>query len=289
MNGSFTIGLRSDNRPLQLPMSLGFHQLVGGDTGSGKSSLLQAQLYALAGSRLVAFCGIDPKWVELAQWEPRFTVSAYDMGSVDRLASNLVGLVEHRKAYLTRVGRRLWVPEIDGPMVVVFVDEMAELGGMDAATLISALNDGDARARKEAVQGAKTAMQFRIAMFSSIARMARFVGVFLVCATQYPTAEVIDQQIRTQLTVKFMLRVSRPEQIRVILGGGETAAVSVGSIPKTEPGGFWMVDLPGDPSPVRGRAAWITDQLISQRVAATQHLRVAPEVLFPWIATEAAA
>lgn len=289
MDGSFTIGLRSDNRPLVLPWQLGFHQLVGGDTGSGKSSLLQSQLYALSASRLVALCGIDPKWVELAGWESRFTVSAYDMAQVDELAANLVALVEHRKHYLASVGRRLWVPERDGPFVVVVVDEMAELGGLDARTLIRALEDADDRARKNAVQDAKTAMQFRIAMFSSIARMARFVGVFLICATQYPTAEVIDQQIRTQLTVKFMLRVSRPEQIRVILGGAETAAVTVGSIPKTEPGGLWMVDLPGEPSPVRARAAWIDDELLANRVAATQHLRVPAEVLFPWTASEAAA
>jgi len=200
----FSIGQRSDNRPCLLPSPVGFHQLVAGDTGSGKSSLLQSQLYALAGSRLVAFCGVDPKWVELSPWASRFTTIAFDMASTDELAAKLVGLVEHRKRHLTAVGRRNWVPELDGPVVMVFVDEMAELGGIDSRALMAALLSKDGQDRKKVVQDAKTAMQFRIAMFSSIARMARYVGVFLVCATQYPTAEVIDQQVRTQLTVKFI-------------------------------------------------------------------------------------
>ncbi len=286
---ALTIGLRSDNRPLVLPWPLSFHMLLAGDTGSGKSGLLQSMIYALSASRYVAFVGIDPKWVELAPCAPRFTCTALSMDEIDRLLVNLVRLVEYRKHYLMTTGRRLWVPEVDGPVVVVPVDEMAELGGIDAATLIAALDDDNGRARSNAVRDAKTAMQFRIAMLASIARTARFVGVFLIGATQYPTAEVIDQQIRTQLTVKFMLRVSRSEQIRVVLGGSETPAVTVGSIPKTEKGGFWMADLPGETGPVRGRAAYIDDDTLVARVEATKHLRVVPEVLFPWTASGNAA
>ena len=256
MTTGYRIGLRANNRPLVLPWPLAFHLLIAGETGSGKSSLLQSIIYALSGRRDVAFCGIDPKFVEFQPWVPRFSVLALEMSEIDVLIGNLVKAVDYRKRILAAQGLRTW-DTVHGPVIVVPVDEMAELGGIDAATLASAITDPDGKARSNAIRDGKNAMQFRIALLASLARQARFVGIWLICATQYPSAEVIDQQIRTQLTVKAMLRVSRDEQIRVILGGSETPAVTVGSIPKNERGGLWVTDLPGEAQPVRARASLV--------------------------------
>ena len=287
MTGHLTIGMRANGQPLRLPYPLTFHQMAAGETGSGKSSLLQAMLYALARFAAVAVCAIDPKFVEFGPWRDRLSVLALEMDDIDRLIADLLRLIDHRKRILAANGLRNWSTDY-GPYVVVFVDEMAELGGMDAMRLLAALEADDDRARSNAVRDAKTAMQFRIAMLASIARRARFVGVVLICATQYPSVEVIDQQVRTQLGVTSMLRVSRSEQIRVILGGSETPAVTVDSIPKSERGGLWMVGLPDEPQPIRARAAFVTDTHIADRVEATRHLRIPREVLFPFTATDTA-
>lgn len=286
MTAEFTVGLRSNNKPLCLPYPMEFHQLIAGETGSGKSSLLQAQVYALSGRAEMAFVAIDPKCVEFGPWVDRLSVFAQEMHEIDQAIGNVLQLVGYRKRILAQHGLRTWTPAL-GPPLAVFVDEMAELGGMDANHLLDALTNGSERDRSSAVRDARTSMQFRVAMLASIARQARFVGVTLVCATQYPSAEVIDQQVRTQLGVVSMLRVSRDEQIRVILGGSETPAVTVNSIPKSERGGLWMVGLPGEPQPIRARAAFVTDTHIAERVEATRHLRIPPEVLFPWTAETA--
>ena len=93
-----------------------------------------------------------------------------------------------------------------------------------------------------------------------------------MAATQYPSAEVIDQQIRTQLTIRIMLRVASGEQVNVILGQGYGSTISPTSIGPGERGGLWIVGTPDAPRPVRARAHWVTDTDVAARVAATRHL-----------------
>ena len=94
----------------------------------------------------------------------------------------------------------------------------------------------------------------------------------IVGATQYPSAEVIDQQIRTQLTIKIMLRVASGEQVAVCLGQGYASSISPKSIGVSQRGGLWIVGLPDNAEPVRARAHWVSDADVAARVAATRHL-----------------
>ncbi|MFV0522980.1 MAG: FtsK/SpoIIIE domain-containing protein [Acidimicrobiales bacterium] len=271
------IGRRYDATPLALPWPRCPHVLIGGETGAGKSGVINMTLGALADQPDVALCGVDLKLVELSPWRPRLTTLATTPGDADRLLVDLRNLIQYRASLLEQLGLRAWNPAL-GPWVVVVVDELAELQALDAATLVAAVDKPDDA--QKALRTGKTGQQIRTALLGSLARLSRFCGVTIVAATQYPSAEVIDQQIRTQMTIRIMLRVNSGEQVNVVLGQGYATTVAPNSIPVTERGGCWIVGLPESPGPVRGRAHWASDDDITTRATSTAHLTPHPAVVF---------
>jgi S-DNA-T family DNA segregation ATPase FtsK/SpoIIIE len=263
------IGRRYDNKPLLLPWPYCPHVSIGGETGSGKSGLLNALTGALAALVGVAVCGIDLKLVELWPWRDRLTVLATTPAEADRLLVDLRNLIACRARFLKANGHRRWEQRF-GPWVWVLVDELAELQALDADTLAQAVTDPTTA--QSVLRSSRNGQQVRTALLASLARLARFCGVTIVGATQYPSAEVLDQQIRTQLTVKVMLRVASGEQVNVCLGQGYGSTVSPTSIGPAERGGLWIVGTPDAPRPLRARAHWVTDHDVTARVAATRHL-----------------
>ena len=273
---SVPIGRRFDNKPLMLPWAPCPHVLIGGQTGAGKSGVTNAIIAAVAGRDDTAICGIDLKLVEQWPWRRRLTTCATTTAEADRLMADLRALIQHRAKLLQAIGRRMWSSEF-GPWVLVVVDELAELSGSDPDILIEAARTGDT---KDVIRNGRNAAQIRIALLGSLARLARFCGTTIVTATQYPSYEVIDQQIRTQLTIRIMLRVASGEQVDVCLGRGYASRIGVRSIPADQPGGFWVVGLPSDPEPVRGRAHFLTDDFIAAHAARTAHLAWPHDAVF---------
>ncbi len=263
------IGRRFDNLPLLWPWPGAQHTQIGGETGSGKSGLCNSIIGGVAGDKNAAIVGIDLKLVELSPWSGRLTALATTPSEADELLVDLRSLIRSRAEFLQSAGHRKWQSSF-GPWVLVVIDELAELQAIDADRLASVVASGSGG--QQAIREAKNGQQVRTALLGSIARLARFCGVTIVGATQYPSAEVIDQQIRTQLTIKIMLRVASGEQVAVCLGQGYASAVSPTSIGPAERGGLWIVGLPDSGKPIRGRAHWVSDSAVASRVAATRHL-----------------
>ena len=278
------IGRRFDNKPLELPWPNCPHIQIGGETGAGKSGLCNSIIGAVAADPDAAICGIDLKLVELTPWAPRLTALATTPAEADQLLLALRDLIRERARFLQANGLRRWSAE-HGPWVLFLVDELAELQAIDADMLATAIETGEGG--PAALREAKNNQQIRTALLGSIARLARFAGVTIVGSTQYPSAEVLDQQIRTQLTIKVMLRVASGEQVNVCLGQGYGSAVSPRSIGPDERGGLWVVGLPGCGKPLRGRAHWVDDAQVAARVAQTAHLTPAYADVFGSIQAEA--
>ena len=265
------------------------HTLIAGLTGTGKSVFLAAWIAALAALSNVALLGIDLKLVELWPWRSRMTRVATTAREADRLFGDLRLLLIRRGRLLQSLGLRKWRPEL-GPYVVLFIDELAELVAVDTELLAQLLAEGmpdDPDMVKKASELMNQVLQYgqrsqkaRTLVLASLARTARFCGVVLVGATQYPSADVIDQQIRTQLGMRVMLRVASGEQVGVCLGQGYSSLIQPTSIGPDEPGGMWVVALPGDPLPVRARSLLVTDDAICYRADQTAALQVPDEVLF---------
>ena len=263
-----TVGRRFDNRPLTLPWAPCPHTLIAGLTGGGKSGVTNAITGAVAGRADTAIVGIDLKLVEQWPWRSRMTTCATTTAEADGLLADLRALIQQRATLLQSVGRRMWSADL-GPWMLLVVDELAELTGFDPDDLIQAVASGDT---KDVIRNGRNAAQIRIALLGSLARMSRFCGITIVAATQYPSHEVLDQQIRTQLTLRIMLRVASGEQIDVCLGRGYGKRIDVRSIPPGEPGGLWMVGHPNHPEPVRARAYCLADDWIAAHATATAHL-----------------
>ena len=271
------IGRRFDARPLVVPWPHCPHILIGGETGSGKSGVCNALIGAWAGLPNVVLLGVDLKLVELSPWRDRLTVLATTPGEADWLFVQLRELIRVRSRWLEDNGYRKWRDEF-GPWVVLVVDELAELQALDVDVLVQAVNDPDTS--NTILRSGRNGQQIRTALLGSLARVARFCGVTIVGATQYPSAEVLDQQIRTQLTIRVMLRVASGEQVNVVLGQGHANKISANSIGPAERGGLWIVGTPDAPKPVRGRAHWVSDEDVANRVATTAHLTLPPDVVF---------
>lgn len=187
--------------------------------------------------------------------------------------ANLRSLIQYRAELLQSLGLRMWSTDL-GPWVLVVIDELA---GFDPDALIEAVASGDTR---NVIRDGRNAAQIRLALLGSLARLARFCGITIVAVTQYPSHEVVDQQIRTQLTIRIMLRVASGEQIDVCLGRGYGRRIGVRSIPASQPGGLWMVGHPDHPEPLRGRAHYLNDDYIAAHTAATAHLAWPHEAVF---------
>jgi S-DNA-T family DNA segregation ATPase FtsK/SpoIIIE len=206
------LGLDVAGEPVWCDMAAAPHLLVAGQTGSGKSSFVNAMLCSLLtrfGPDELGLVLIDPKQVELARYEllPHLLAPVGD--TVDTALARLRGtveLMERRYKVAAQFGARSLVElnvklEADGyrryPHVVVVIDELADL----------MLN---ARTQTEA-------------LIVRLAQKARAVGIHLVLATQSPRVSIISGLISVNIPTRIALKVAKQVDSRVILdqGGAE--------------------------------------------------------------------
>ena len=264
------LGRRFDGRPCVVPWPGLVHLLLAGVTGSGKSGWSAALIGGLAGDPGTTIVGIDLKGgVELGPWDPRLTSLATSPADATRLLARVYDLVEHRATILRGVGRRDWTPA-DGPAVLLVVDELAELAALDNHVIAEALRN-PGREATQAIKQAKEEVGLRLGLLASITRLARFVSVTVLCATQYPLAQVVPSELRSNLTGRIAGRVTGREQVEVALGHGLADVVAPEAISPSEPGVAYVLGVPGYDLPVRCRADRVTDQAIRSRAAATAH------------------
>ena len=243
--GVLTLGRRSDGRPVSVPWPAGMGRwLISGMTGSGKSGWVNALVGELAGQDDAALFGIDLKGgLELAPWLSRLTGLAITPVAATHLLGEVRELIDARAARLSSTGARSWSTDL-GPIVVVIVDELAELGSIDTDSLVAALSgEGDAN---KIMRGAKVELDARVALLSSIARLGRALGVFVVASTQYPLWSVVPVELRAQLDYRVACRLLGSEQVRVALGDGVAEYADVEAITVDQPGcgvGVWAAGV----------------------------------------------
>jgi S-DNA-T family DNA segregation ATPase FtsK/SpoIIIE len=237
------VGVLEDGSPWTVPLA-GSHLLVGGSTGAGKGSVIWSLIRAAApcvhDGTVQLWC-VDPKGgMELSAGEAMFTRFAYDdPAEMADLFDAAADLLRTRAARLRGVTRKHTPSRIE-PLVVVVVDEMA--------FLTAYLPDRDLRRRIGQ-------------SLSVLLSQGRAVGVVVVAALQDPRKEVLP--FRDLFPVRVALRLTEPEQSRIMLGpGAHERGAECERIPVSLPGVGYVV-LDGLPNPVRVRAAWVTDDDIA--------------------------
>lgn len=244
------VGRREDGQPFTLPVIYS-HLLIGGETGSGKGSVLWSLLVGLAPAiqtKLVRVWALDPKGgMELGMGAPLFEHFAYGQArpgaawqeDMAQLLESAVHGMQARAARLRAEGIRKHAPTPDDPLHVVLVDELA--------ALTAYVTDHALRRRLEAA-------------LSLLLSQGRAVGVVVIGATQDVRKETLA--MRDLFPTRVALRAAEPTQADMVLGAGARARGALTDrIPDATPGvGYVVVD--DAPEPVRVRFSHVTDQAI---------------------------
>jgi len=200
------LGLDVAGEPVWCDIACAPHLVIAGETGSGKSSLVNAMLCSLVmrlGPNELGLVLIDPKRVELARYELLPHLLAPVADTVDSALARLRGtveLMELRYKVAAQFGARSLVElnvklEAAGyrcyPHVVVVIDELADL------MLTS---------RKQCEP-----------LIVRLAQKARAVGIHLVLATQSPRIQVLSGLISANIPARIAFKVAKQVDSRVIL------------------------------------------------------------------------
>ncbi len=243
------------------------HLLIAGQTGSGKSvminTLLTSLLYRNSPSQMKLIL-VDPKQVEMAPYEdiphlltpvitePEKTISAlkWAINEMERryklLAAEKLRDIASYNQKLQK-GRKIEVEDEDGhpqqhedgamPYIVIVIDELADL-------MMVAARDVEA-------------------LVVRLAQKARAVGIHLVLATQRPSVDVITGLIKANVPARIAFTVASQVDSRTILD-------QVGA-EKLLGKGDMLILTPSMSKPKRLQGAWVMDEEVMK---ITDHLRL---------------
>jgi S-DNA-T family DNA segregation ATPase FtsK/SpoIIIE len=249
--------------------------LIGGQPGSGKSSLMQA-LVAHAASSPAHLALIDPNEVQLSPWRDRaWLYSGPDPDDAIGVLRRVQAELDRRLAVLKRlagVNRK--------------IDQaIAAEHGMHPILLAI-----DEFAHATSVAGTRRQQEEFTATMRDIVSRGRAVLIIVVAATQRPTQDVVPRAISDLFAVRVAFRTSTAGNSDVILGDGW--AKKGFSAADIDLGARGVGILRGDGAdPVRFKAAWISDTDVGRHSRASiAHMPDAPPTApdRPALATAAA-
>lgn len=244
----FAIGRDIAGRPVVGTLDKMPHLLIAGQTGSGKSvminTLLTSLLYRNSPSDMKLIL-VDPKQVELTPYaeiphlltpvitEPERCISALKWATAE---------MERRYSALAEVGKRNIaeynkLKKHEGmPYIVIVIDELADL-------MMMAARDVEA-------------------LIVRLAQKARAVGIHLVLATQRPSVDVITGLIKANVPARIGFTVNSQVDSRTILDQvGAEKLLGTGDM---------LMTMPELPKPIRIQGAYIDDSEINK---VTDHVR----------------
>lgn len=168
--------------------------LIAGVTGGGKSvAQWNIMNSCLARPDKWLLFGIDMKKVELSQLRQYGVAVGTTMEDACDISCFVQKVMMDRYELMERLGINNWedIPkEYDGPAILLLVDEAGEL--------LAEIKG------KDEISKANQEYQDKIrAAFESIARLGRAARVFLVCAAQRPSSDVIPMQVRQNMSNKL--------------------------------------------------------------------------------------
>ena len=181
------------------------HILVGGESGSGKSTWLHAMLVALLSAHPPAelqVALVDPKQVEFQVYQglPHLLAPvATEAGEASAVTACLLAEFDRRRALFAGVGARNLVNyrHLTGeplPLVLLVVDEVTDIA-LEAGLKSPFYRD-----------------------LIRVVSKGRAFGLVVVLATQNPKAEVLNTLIRGNMSTRIAFRVTTANHSRTILG-----------------------------------------------------------------------
>ena len=256
---NFAVGRDISGQPVISELSGMPHLLVAGQTGSGKSvminTILASLLYRNSPSDMKIIL-VDPKQVEMAPYEdiphlltpiitePDKTISAlkWAVNEMERryslLAEKKVRDIASYNSKMESAGHKISVADEDGnlqehhdgkmPYIIIVIDELADL-------MMAAPREVEA-------------------LVVRLAQKARAVGIHLILATQRPSVDVITGLIKANIPARIAFTVAQQVDSRTILD-------QVGAEKLLGKGDMLMKTATMN-KPKRIQGAWVTDEEI---------------------------
>lgn len=235
---TFAIGKDIGGNPVVVDLAKMPHLLVAGQTGSGKSvminDILTSMLYRNSPSDLKLIL-VDPKQVELTPYNDIPHLLTPVINEPEKCISALkwaVAEMERRLRTMAEVGKRN-IGEYNNlkkeegmPYIVIVIDELADLMMMAARDVES--------------------------LIVRLAQKARAAGIHLVLATQRPSVDVITGLIKANVPARIAFTVASQVDSRTIIDqmGAE----------KLLGRGDMLISTSDMPKPKRVQAAFISDE-----------------------------
>lgn len=235
---TFALGKDITGKPVVADLAKMPHLLVAGQTGSGKSvminDILTSMLYRNSPSDLKLIL-VDPKQVELTPYNDIPHLLTPVINEPEKCISALkwaVAEMERRLRTMAEVGKRN-IGEYNNlkkeegmPYIVVVIDELADL-------MMMAARDVEA-------------------LIVRLAQKARAAGIHLVLATQRPSVDVITGLIKANVPARIAFTVASQVDSRTIIDqmGAE----------KLLGRGDMLLSTSDMPKPKRVQAAFISDE-----------------------------
>lgn len=258
------IGESSDSTCSGLTL-LGVHTIVGGATGGGKSVLVKVLVASIAKMNNAALWLFDlkPGRIELGIFEPIADRSARSLADAALMFDALIAVAKARGEYLASLrdetGKPVekWDPDIHGPVIIVLIDELAEL-----------VRQGKKVRQGEYPERVMQSIKWVMTNFETVAQVYRALGIQLVVATQSPSSAVTSGQGKDaidQFQNLVCVQTAKVSQTNIILGQGAHGDGFRANTDLYVPGMFYMKS-PGMSVPVRHKAYRITNEQIVEIV-----------------------
>ncbi len=202
------IGLVDDGTPWTLRL-WETHVLLGGITGSGKTRVIYSLFHSIAPwvrHGEVQLWGFDPKRVGLTiarpmfarlwtQTQDRTAKATWGVGAA-QLLEDAVEVMEQRLEWMEDNGETEHVPSAADPLIVILVDEMAELTDRPDKAIKARIDDA----------------------LKSLTREGRAAAVSVIICTQDPRKETLAY--RDFIPTRIGLQLASSEQVTMVLGPG---------------------------------------------------------------------
>jgi S-DNA-T family DNA segregation ATPase FtsK/SpoIIIE len=228
------------------------NMLIGGEPGSGKSSLLNTIIAHAALASDVKLWLFDGKIVELGLWRP---IADMFVGNNIRHALDKLAELQHemdlRYRQLDAVKRRKIVRTDGLDVILCVIDELA----FYTAT-IGTKEEQD---------------EFRNLVRDLVAR-GRAAGIIVVAATQRPSADIIPTSLRDLFGFRVAFRCTTDSSSDIILSQGwAKEGFSAKNIRPEDIGVGWILAEGGIPR--RFKAAYLTDAQIEAVITTALRIR----------------
>lgn len=167
------------------------HLLIAGSTGSGKSVLVNSIIYnaLYKDPEQIKLVLIDPKRVELIDYKPLPHTLRYasEPKEIINALQWSVDEMERRYKEMQRFNQKKY----DGPHIYIFIDEFADL--------------------------MTTQKKETLPLLQRIAQLGRAANLHLIAATQRPTKDIVNGQIKVNMDSRIALRCPTAQDSRNII------------------------------------------------------------------------